>query len=314
MSRGRKANPALIGAFVLGAAALTIGAVGVFGSGSLFRKAQRYVCYFSGSVNGLNIGAPVKFRGVTLGAVTDIRLQLAEVPLDVMQGEIRIPVYIEIDETLVAELGGRAVGVDRERLDRLIEAGLRARLQTESFVTGVLYVGLDYTPGSPVILNLPKDSGILEMPTLPTTLEQAFQTFTHIMHRLNGLDIEGLLTSARDAFASVDTLARSSKIEETLTTLDQALAAVRDAAQAVAPKVGPALGDVNEVADQATRTLERLDTTLRRFETVLDPSAPVVVELTRTLTELGEAARSVRELVDYLNQKPNAILTGRPES
>jgi len=96
MSRGRRANPALIGAFVLGGVALASIVVVVWGSGRFFRETRSLVCYFSGSVNGLNAGAPVKFRGVQIGSVTDIRFRLAEATA-VSPEEFRIPVWFEVD-------------------------------------------------------------------------------------------------------------------------------------------------------------------------------------------------------------------------
>src|SRR5438132_13948244 len=89
---GRKANPAVIGAFVIGGVALAVVAVTVWGSGKLFRRQYPSVCYFPGSVNGLAVGAPVKFRGVQIGEVTDIRLLYAQT-----RGAPRIPVFLTID-------------------------------------------------------------------------------------------------------------------------------------------------------------------------------------------------------------------------
>ena len=84
---GRKANPVLIGAFVVGAIALGVVGIVVFGSGRLFADTTPFVMYFTGSVDGLNVGSPVKFKGVEIGAVTSIQLDIGE--------EARIPVWIE---------------------------------------------------------------------------------------------------------------------------------------------------------------------------------------------------------------------------
>jgi paraquat-inducible protein B len=73
---GKKVNPTVIGLFVVGAIALAVIGVIVFGSGQFFKHTQRFVMYFPGSVNGLSIGAPIKFKGVDIGTVSDIRLVL----------------------------------------------------------------------------------------------------------------------------------------------------------------------------------------------------------------------------------------------
>jgi len=314
VSRGRKANPALIGVFVLGAAALAVAGVVVFGSGRFFRKQVDMVCYFSGSVNGLNPGAPVKFRGVPIGTVSEIRFRLPPPELFASPAQLRIPVWIQLDETKLSEFRGAARELTRERLDQLIDAGLRAQLQTESYVTGVLYVGIDFFPGSPVVLMREERPDFLEIPTMPTTLEQAFENFTKVMARVDKLDIEGLMDSLRHAVDGVDGLVRSPEIQPTLETLRATLTSIQGVARSLEPTVGPTMKNLQATTLQARTSLAALDQTLARVSTLVDPQAPLAVELTRTLTDLGEAARSVGSLADYLDRNPNAILTGRPGS
>ena len=313
MSRERKANPALIGVFVLGAVVLAGAAVVVFGSGRFFRRTVTLYCYFSGSVNGLNTGAPVKFRGVQIGSVTAIRLLLRNRAVTSLD-EVRIPVAIEIDETLISDLGGRGFVLDRDRLDALIAGGLRAQLQTESFVTGVLYVGLDAFPGSPVVLVLPKDAGVLEVPTMPTTLEQASQAFRSVMNRLDKLDLEGLVGAVRNAVDGVNTFVRSPELDQALTIAREALASIRRVSQSLEPGVGPTIRSLQATSADVRASLQQLDVTLTELRSLIDPQAPLAVELARTLGALGDAAQSVRSLADYLDRNPSAILTGRPGS
>lgn len=311
MSRERKARPAAIGLFVLGAAALALTAVVVFGSGRFFRRQVEAVCYFSGSVNGLNAGAPVKFRGVPIGRVSEIRFRVPP-PALASPAELRIPVWLAIDETTLSELTGDTVALTRERLDRLIAAGLRAQLQTESFVTGVLYVGVDYFPDSPAILVQAGDETVLEIPTLPTTLEQAFEAFTKVMARVDKLDIEGLVSSLRETVEGVGELARSPEVGRTLEALRATLVTLDQLGQSLRPGLAPAVQDVRTTTGEMRTVLVRLNETIARLGMLLDPQAPLAVEASRTLAELGAAARSVASLADFLDRHPNAILTGRP--
>ena len=310
MSRGRKANPALIGAFVLGAVGLTIAAVVLLGSGRFFATRQSFVCYFTGSVDGLNPGAPVKVRGVQVGEVTKLLLRYREPDQEVSL--VRLPVFIEIDEKRLTELGSiRAVGVNREGLEELIKVGLRARLETQSLVTGVLYVGLDFLPDTPIVRVLPTDGPDLEIPTVPTTFEQVFANLEKVMHRVDGLDLEGLVASARGALDGVKDLARSPKVDEAIVELHDTLASIHHVADSLQPNVQPTLKDLRAALAQAKTSLETLNGTLVSLRDVLDPNAPVVVDFTRTLADVGDAARSVRSLADYLDQKPNSLITGR---
>ena len=148
MTMNQRVSPTLIGAFVVGASG-----AGCDGSRSdrlrsLLSPDLPIRALFPRLVNGLRVGAPVKFRGVEIGSVQDIRLQLKR-----DQSVFRIPVIIEIDPEKITSLGGSETILNSPAEYRsAIEAGLRGQLQTESFVTGVLFVALDYFPGSPATL------------------------------------------------------------------------------------------------------------------------------------------------------------------
>jgi paraquat-inducible protein B len=303
----------LVGVFVLGAAALALAAVLVFGSARFFRHEVTLVSYFTGSVNGLVVGSPVKFRGVPIGSVSQIRLGLP----GTSPGDVRIPVLYTVDLDTISGYQGRRFVLDRQRLDELIAAGLRAQLQTESFVTGVLFVGLDFFPDSPVVLEMKGQPEVFEVPVMPTTIEKAMQTLDRLVKRVEALDLEGLVASARHALDGVDQLARSPKVDDALVALRDALASIHRVTAALEPGVTPTMKGLDATLDQARQALIRvepqLDQTLARAQALLDSDAPLAVGLVSTLADLGEAARSIRDLADFLDRHPNAILTGRPK-
>src|SRR6516165_6379361 len=138
----KKISPTMIGAFVVGALALIVIAILVFGSGRLFRQTREFVLYFDNSVNGLHAGAPVKIKGVEVGSVKDIRLQLER------GKEAKIPVIIEIDLEKFISRGAiiaAQTAMDREALQKaIVDRGLRGQLEMESLVTGLLFVSLDF--------------------------------------------------------------------------------------------------------------------------------------------------------------------------
>jgi len=321
VSRSKRASPTLIGVFVLGALAIALAGLAVFGSGKLFRRTAQFVMVFGGSVNGLSVGAPVKFRGVQVGSVIQILLSLPGMTLP----ELRIPVVIEIDQDLVSKLGGMINPAEPTSFAALIDEGLRAQLQLESIVTGVLFVELDLFPGSPVNLFLPKESGYLEIPTQPTLLQEASQTGADLIAKLRDVDFDGLVTSIRDAARSVGDLAGSPELRQTLVAAREAMVSARDTLTEIRPRVPQFASGVDSASNRLQGSLKRFDATLGSLDTALgsldttlgsvnrlvDPSAPLVYQLTTTLTDLGTAAKSVRELADYLDRNPSAIITGR---
>ena len=321
MSRSKRASPTLIGVFVLGALAIALAGLAVFGSGKLFRRTAQFVMVFGGSVNGLSVGAPVKFRGVQVGSVTKIMLSLPGMTLP----ELRIPVFIEIDQDLVSKLGGMINPAEPTSFAALIDEGLRAQLQLESIVTGVLFVELDLFPGSPVNLFLPKESGYLEIPTQPTLLQEASQTGADLIAKLRDVDFDGLVNSIRDAARSVGDLAGSPELRQPLVAAREAMVSARDTLNEIRPRIPQLASGVDSASNRLQGSLKRFDTTLGSLDTALgsldttlgsvnrlvDPRAPLVYQLTTTLGDLGKAAQSIRELADYLDRNPSAIITGR---
>jgi paraquat-inducible protein B len=316
VSRSKRASPTLIGAFVIGALLLALGGLAVFGSGKLFRRTEQFVAIFSGSVNGLSVGAPVKFRGVQVGSVTSILLSLPGMTLP----DLRIPVFFDIDRDTTLKLGAMVNPADPSALAALIDQGLRAQLQLESIVTGVLFVELDLFPTSQVTLFLPKDSGYVEIPTQPTLLQEATQTAADVVAKLRDADIDGLVNAVRDAARGVNDLAGSPELRQTLVAIRDTLATTRETLVEVKPRIAPLAGRFDSGVSRLEATLQKLDltlgsvkTSLGSFDTLVDPQAPLVYQLTTTLTDLSEAARSIRQFADYLDRNPNALLTGRPK-
>ena len=142
-SMSKQANKTVIGIFVVGAIALVVIAIVLLGSGKFFKQTLRAVCYFEGSVGGLNIGAPVVFRGVKIGSVTDVLLRADSTKLT-----FTIPVYIEIEPDKFTVVGARPKQLG-QNLKTFIDRGLRATLEMQSIVTGQMQVGLDFYPDKP---------------------------------------------------------------------------------------------------------------------------------------------------------------------
>jgi len=154
----RKANKTLIGAFVVGAVSLLIISITVFGSGGFFKRADKYVIFFEGSIKGLSAGAPVIFRGVKIGSVHDVSLAY-----DPVNQQVVIPIIIDIELDRIRGVPDRIGYPDYKAL---ITRGLRAKLVIQNFITGQLMVALDFYPDKPAKLyNLTKQYP--ELPTLP---------------------------------------------------------------------------------------------------------------------------------------------------
>lgn len=313
----KKASPTLVGSFVIGAVALLVVGVVVFGSGALFKATVPFVLSFTGSVNGLSVGAPVKFKGVEVGAVTDIRLSLnADETAD--GPRTRVPIVIEIDEDRVFARGVRVDVGDRETTKRLIDAGMRGQLNAQSFVTGLLFVELDFHPDTEAVFAFPPDFVPQEIPTIPNVFEQAQTALAEIIADLEKLDLQRLFDAVADTVEGIKRIVNSEgvqkaadNLDETMANLDATLASVRKLSDELGAKAGTLGRSVEEVAAQTRVTLETMDTSLRTVRDLLDPSAPLAVQLQGALDEISGAARSVRLLASELERNPSSLIRGR---
>lgn len=309
---GKKPNPTLIGAFVMGALALLVVGITVFGSGRMFRRAYPFVLYFDSNVNGLRIGAPVKFKGVEIGTVNQIRLRLDQSGTDV-----HIPVLIEIDQRKLAEAGITGDFGDPRVMKKAVELGLRARLDMESFVTGVLYVSLDYSPESEAKFVAPSGT-MQEIPTLPTKLEQMQSAVREVLNRLDNINFKGLIDELTHTAEAIGGLAKSTEIRTALDSLNATMGSIKQFAETLNTNVGPLAQTLDSTAKSFQATAQQtlvveaeLRDTLQNVKTLVDPASPLAYQLKQALDNLGQASQAVKVLADYLQRNPNAIVVGR---
>jgi paraquat-inducible protein B len=191
----KRANPAVIGGFVVGAIALIVIGLLAFGGAGWFIQRNTYIAYFPGSVKGLRVGAPVDFRGVTIGQVKQVR-----VLFDPRHVDARIPVIMELDATQIDVAGGGNIVTQPQGAEELIDAGLGAQLQLQSLLTGLLFVNLDFYPKGRARL-VGGDQPYPEIPTIPSDLQQLQESAADIAARLPDLldQLNGLLTEMNRA-------------------------------------------------------------------------------------------------------------------
>ncbi len=317
----RQPSKTLIGAFVLGAVALATLGIIVFGSGRFFQKRVTCVMYFSGSITGLSIGSPVEFRGVKVGEVTKIAAVL-----DPKTVSITIPVYVEIDPKSLIVLGNEDASklfANNRAYNPLLEKGLKAQLDIESFVTGKLYINMDFFPKLPVKL-LGLDPRYPEIPTIPSLKEEILLTLQKLPEKIIAVadGVAQLVNSpaAQDSLRDLDALIRSLAKEigplmaSVTATSDAARRTFRQGEKTLAMKEGPSAEMAATFIDtmkKAGASLDQMHSTLGSYQKLAEPSGNLGHDLNRTLEDVDAAARSVRSLTDYLELHPEAVLQGK---
>ena len=312
----------LLGAFVLGGITITIALlVYVLGSG-INQSTQRVVMVFDGSVKGLTIGAPVALRGVSIGQVTDIRVLFEE--------ENAINLLMEVEAVLdTPKFLRERQGQKMDELEpELFAEGLRAQLNTQSLLTGLLYVELDFFPGSPIIKRH-KRSGMLEIPTIPSARERLLSQFNDFDLPKLASDLQVVASSVREftenpEFKNLpsnanralnDTSALAEQLTDTLATLSPQLLQTLLNVDRIAQSIDESLPVIEA---EITRSLGQLELTLANFATTSDqlrmtlaPESPLLFTLDATLREVIRASRSINGLARSIEEQPQSLLLGR---
>lgn len=292
----RKANPTLIGAFVLGAIALLVIATLLLAGGNWFGEKRQHVLYFEGASQGLQVGAPVMFLGVKVGTVKQIQLGL-----DNLGGRERhfiVPVTIEVLPHVVRARDGEQVDLrDSTTVRELVARGLRGRLRMQSLLTGQLYVDLDFHPDKPARF-VALDPGISEIPTIRTAAQE-------LSAKLEGFPMEKFLTDVAAISGAISTLMTAEGTQELPRRLQATLRHLESLTQRLDAQSGPILKDVRHDLAEIRKTLEAAQTALARLETAADRVATLAdngAEMARNMTqasdELAKAALAVRNLAE----------------
>ena len=335
-----------IGLFVLGALVLGVAAVTVLGSGRLFSQTTRFVLFFQDSVSGLSVGAPVLFRGVKVGQVTDIRL-IAEAE----DMQIHIPVIVEI-KPFEFHSQGPSQSLE-ETMQALIGRGLRGQLAMQSLVTGQFQILLDFHPRSKV-QSSDLQTEYPEIPTVPSSLQeltsqvsdlplkemtaQISRILTGLERLLHHEDMEQSLSLLRQTLQGTSALTAklNHKIPEIMTSIrmtsdisrdtiqgmgadvarlttsmDQAAVQARETLKTTNKQLGPMLSALEQTFTSAGSTLEQTRSSLAQLSNLIGRDSGLHQELEQTLKDIQNAVRSVQTLSDYLERHPESLLRGK---
>ena len=245
----KQASKTVIGVFVVSSIAMLIAGVIVFGSGDIFKKELKYVMFFEDSVKGLNVGAPVIWHGVTVGHVSSIVLRANTKKLTV-----NVPVVIEVNPKRMEIEGGMAKD-PRERMKKMIDKGLRARMALQSIVTGSSLIEIDFLPGTPVRLT-GLDPAYIEIPTLRSPINKLAQ-------KLENLPVEKIADKLVDILDNLDNLLKDPEIKalvKNLNTDSQKLEGLIENADRLVLNVD---GEVGQISESLQKTLTDVQTALK---------------------------------------------------
>jgi paraquat-inducible protein B len=320
-----RANPTAIGAFIIGAALLLVAGAAVLASASWFETRTTFASFFAESINGLEIGAPVKFQGVPIGTVTGLTIQI-----DRVGKTFQVPVQYEIDLEKLQTLRGSFVDLaDPTVRAAQIADGLRVQLQMESFVTGQLYLELSYDPDAKPPELEPRITEFPELPTTPSLMAalgtgagsvvtDVVKVLFQVNQLLSEIDMPEINAAVVATAQSVQRLVDAPEIRATLREMPLATAQVTrtmSAVEQLARTADSAVGPIGVQAERATtelaNALAALKRTLEQTEGLLSTDSGIGFELQGALASLKEAADALQLLVTTLEQSPDILIRGK---
>ena len=258
---------------------------------SRYTKKLLYEVYFDGSVRGLRPGAPVEFRGMRIGSVTDVRLEI-----DAKEETVRIPVTFGIEPERITMIDGSLGGERYAMMSSLVARGLRAQLKSGNLLTGELLVDLDFHPESPPA-KLDEGGTYPVIPSVPTQLEVLTSSVTGVLNKLAALPLPELVADLRTTIQGVNTLVASPDTKNTVTALRDSASHLQALLGSLDQQVGP--------------LLKRADSTLTSTNALVGPDSQLRYDVGDLLKELTNAARAIRVFADYLQRHPEALLRGK---
>ena len=268
---------------------------------TIFTEKLPYVLHFDGSLGGLTVGAPVKFRGLKVGLVTDVHMEF-----DPAETDIRIPVEIVIEPQRVQTVGGETADDARQAIAELVERGLRARLQMGNLLTGQLFVELELHPGTEVRL-VGDHSELPELPTLPSFTN----TVSKVLEDVQNLPLAELFNRALHTMEGLDRLLNSPQLLDSVSTANATLKDFQKLSRVLAGQINSLGSSLQDTADVTRSTMAQAQKALTGVAGVTAPDSPVVYDLATSLEEFAGAARSIRVLANYLERHPDALVFGK---
>jgi paraquat-inducible protein B len=320
-----RAHPRAVGAFVIGAIAIVLGAIVALSAGDWFAPKDRFAVFFPGSVRGLNPGAPVTFRGVKIGEVKDVTAFLTGGKEPLIQIEVVIEFSRKVIET--PDGGAQPWGDVRgqEMARRLIEAGIRARMLSQSLLTGQKAIDFDFLPNEEARL-----AGLSrrypELPTTATAIEKWGQKGEDFANKLAELPLDQMLDDLHQALRALHALLDSPDLKGALggarrsmqtlgPTVDEARATFADLRKLSATLEAELKGtasEASEAARQLRSSLERAEQALKRFDDLAAGTDETRLHATEALRELSSTLAALRNLVEYVQTHPEALVLGKP--
>ncbi len=263
----------------------------------------RWLLHFDGSVRGLEVGAPVEFRGIQIGNVVDVKLYF-----DLNKQTVKIPVLIEIDtERIITSENIPDADKMASVLDHMVSRGLRARLKPGNLLTGQQLVEFDFFPKDPPKM-VDRTGTYPELPTIPSPIEEIGNQVLTILKKFENLPIEEMGRDLSQAIKNTKQLTGSPELMEAIDQLKETLKNLDSMIKGMNTTLAP---EIESTFKKAQDMLKKAEGALDAVEILLAQDSTLQYRLNTALEEVAGAMKSFRVLTDYLESHPESLLFGK---
>ena len=310
-----------LGLFVVVGVVLTLTTVAVLGARSLRKEVSHYVSYFDESVQGLEVGSPIKFRGVTIGTVGRI-----DVAVDHRHVEVTSDLGVAELNRLGLNMTSGATDNSRKKLD--VATDLRVQLASAG-LTGVKFLQLDFfvvADNPPPVLTFPVPENYI--PAAASTMKNIEDSLVRTMNRLPEVadQMSAILSKVDGMLGDIQDKKLPEQMTATLTSTNQLIQGAQKKLEAVeagklSGQAEKTLIGLNETVGRMNRLLASIDSekgllaSLSHASDAIGDTAHnadgVGVELQDTLRSVQDAAKSIHKLADALEKEPDMLIKGR---
>ncbi len=256
-----------------------------------FKDKLPFEAFFTSSVRGLGAGSEVEFLGIQVGTVSSVGLDF-----DPANGKARARVRFDVEPERIGQMVQNGANSPEAVTQRLVAHGLRAQLRSANLITGQLMVSLDFSPDA-AKATVTRDGKAIVLPSMTGGLNSILASFSDISQKLDRLPLDEL----------------SANLNATLRSANGALSGVEQLARTTNQGLAPTLRRLPEITTELQGTLSGANRFLSQADRGYGGNSHFARELDRAMTELGDTARSIRQLTDFLDRHPEALIRGRSE-
>ena len=276
-------------------------------SNSIYKRSVPFVANFTSSVSGLEAGSPVTLHGMKIGEVSELSLLY-----DRAQDNVVVPVHFTLEPERIAMLELPTGGDLDNRMQELVHRGLRVKLESSNILTGSKQLAMDvYPDAGPGKLTKQGDAYVI--PIEGGSADDVATAATNLVNRLNSIPFESIGQNLNHTLAGVNALVNDKQLSETVAELRSTLAGAQELVKNLNHGLTPAMQRLPSIANGLDSSVQRTDKLLASLQTGYGSDSRFNRDVSQTMSQLSDAARSIRVLADLLARHPEALIRGRTD-